>query len=35
MKISRTKTEYKCVRAQNDRAELPGVEIKKMKTFKY
>ena len=35
MKISRTKTEHMSIRAQEDRVELTGAEIKKVKTFKY
>ena len=35
MKISKTKTEYMSEGAQDDRVELAGVEIKKMKAFKY
>ena len=35
MKINRTKTEYISIRAQGDRVELAGVEIKKVIAFKY
>ena len=35
MKISRTKMEYMIIGAQDDELELAGVEIKKVKAFKY
>ena len=35
MKISRTKMEYMIIGAQDDQLELAGVEIKKVRAFKY